>query len=118
MCNSYFSEETGYRYCTAGQSWRTATGGWLAKALVNYVFGLQPEMEGLRINPCLPPNWKVCSIYKKFRGAVYNITYEQIDDGACNKISSILVNGKKHEADILPYIENEQFDVQVILARE
>ena len=98
LCNSYFGEQTGYRYGTPGQSWRTASGQWFQKALVNYVFGLYPEIEGLRISPCLPSNWKECSITKKFRGCTYNIKYVNGGTG----IKEITVNGERIEGNILP----------------
>ena len=110
MCNSYFGEQTGYRYGTPGQSWRTAAGQWFQKALVNYVFGLYPEMEGLRIAPCLPPSWKKCSITKKFRNTVYHIDYQ--NNGTT--VEKILVNGKELEGNILPLMDGT-VDVTVIL---
>ncbi len=103
LCNSYFGEQTGYRYGTPGQSWRTASGQWFQKALVNYVFGLMPEMEGLRVAPCLPPSWKECSIVKHFRGYTYNIKY--VNGGA--KVKKITVNGEQIEGDILPLADAE-----------
>ena len=103
LCNSYFGEQTGYRYGTPGQSWRTASGQWFEKALVNYVFGLVPEMEGLRVSPCLPPSWKECEITKKFRGFNYNIKY--VNNGT--SVKEITVNGKKIEGDILPLVDAE-----------
>jgi cellobiose phosphorylase len=103
LCNSYFGEQTGYRYGTPGQSWRTASGQWFQKALVNYVFGLVPEMEGLRVSPCLPPSWKECSITKCFRGCTYNIKY--LNSGT--KINKITVNGETIEGNILPMVDSE-----------
>ena len=103
LCNSYFGEQTGYRYGTPGQSWRTASGQWFQKALVNYVFGLVPEMEGLRVSPCLPPSWKECSITKCFRGCTYNIKY--LNSGT--KINKITVNGETIEGNILPMVDAE-----------
>ncbi len=103
LCNSYFGIQTGYRYGTPGQSWRTASGQWLQKAVVNYVFGLMPQMEGLKINPCLPKSWKECKIKKVFRGCTYNIKY--INGGT--EIKEIIVNGKKFEGDVLP-MENAE----------
>lgn len=101
MSNSYFGEQTGYRYGTPGQSWRTAAGQWFQKALVNYVYGLQSEMEGLKIDPCLPRSWKECSIKKIFRGVMYNIRYE--NNGV--HIKDIYVNGEKIEGNILPILD-------------
>lgn len=115
MCNSYFTETTGYRYGTPGQSWRTATGAWLTKALVNYVFGIQPEMEGLSLNPCLPVDWRECSIQKTFRTAVYNICYKQIDEGVCNHLVEIEVNGHKQDSHVLPYEKGAYYHVNVLL---
>ena len=98
MCNSYFGIQTGYRYGTPGQSWRTAAGQWFQKALVNYVYGLQPEMDGLHVRPCLPPSWKSCAITKRFRDTLYHITYQ--NNGTA--VKEILVNGKPLEGEALP----------------
>lgn len=98
MCNSYFGVQTGYRYGTPGQSWRTVAGQWFQKALVNYVYGLMPEMEGLKIDPCLPKSWKEANIVKKFRGTIYDIHY--INCGT--KVKRILVDGKEIDGTILP----------------
>jgi len=115
MCNCYFTEETGYRYATAGQSWRTATGGWLVKALVEYVFGIQPTMNGIKLNPCLPPSWRTCSITKHFREAEYFITYEQIRQTGTIEIIEIKVNGKIYNSVLLPYSPRQKYNVSVIL---
>ncbi|MBR2650358.1 MAG: hypothetical protein IKD45_01735 [Clostridia bacterium] len=103
MCNSYFGKQTGYRYGTPGQSWRTAAGQWFEKAIVNYVFGLLPEMEGLKVDPCLPPSWKTAEITKTFRGTTYHISYEN----GGTRVKSITVNGKEIEGNILPLIEGD-----------
>ncbi|MBQ3225826.1 MAG: hypothetical protein IJB48_02075 [Clostridia bacterium] len=102
MCNSYFGEQTGYRYGTPGQSWRTAAGQWFQKALVNYVFGLQPEMDGLKIEPCLPPSWKKCAIRKVFRGITYDISYEN----GGTRVKEIYVNNEKIDGNILPLLDD------------
>jgi len=110
LCNSYFGKETGYRYGTPGQSWRTASGQWFGKAMVNYVFGLMPEMEGLRIDPCLPPSWQTAAIDKTFRGTNYHITYR--NGGTC--VEKILVDGVEIEGTVLP-LTGKDTEVTVIL---
>ena len=108
MFNCYFPEETGYRYGTPGQSWRTATGQWMLKAVIHYLFGLNGCMEGLRITPCLPASWDTCRITKTFRGATYRITYKC---GAGE--DSILVNGEALEGNVLPVKTGETYEVLV-----
>nr|WP_300830184.1 hypothetical protein [uncultured Acetatifactor sp.] len=109
LCNSYFGEQTGYRYGTPGQSWRTAAGPWLEKALLGYVFGLMPQMEGLKIDPCLPKSWKNCSVKKRFRGATYQIHYE---NGGPDVIE-IMVDGKAVPGNVLPWEEGKTYQVYV-----
>lgn len=76
MCNSIFGKETGYRYKTPGQSWRSASGQWLLKSLINFVFGLKPTLQGLCIAPCMPVQWNGSTIQKHFRGSIYTIEYK------------------------------------------
>lgn len=102
MSNSIFGPQTGYRYGTPGQSWRSASGQWLLKALVNFVFGLKPTPNGLRLEPCLPAEWAECRIEKRFRGAVYDIAFRHEPGRACNRIASLLVDGAPVEGDVLP----------------
>lgn len=117
MCNSYFPLETGYRYARAGQTWRTGAGAWLLKDIAFYVFGLQPEMTGLRINPCLPPDWRKCSVRKIFRGATYNIDYHNAGPDEDGRILSMLVNGTPHPSDILPWEPGGSYKVAVWLGK-
>ena len=93
LYNSYFAPETGYRYATPGQSWRTAASSWLLKSTIEYVFGLHPEFDGLRIEPCLPLSWKECSIKKVFRGCAYNIEYIRVGKGC--EVSRMETDGKE-----------------------
>lgn len=108
LFNSYEAPEAGYRHGTAGQSWRTASGQWFVKALINYVYGLKPHMEGLEVSPCLPLSWKECAIVKQFRGTTYRIGYET---GAAR--DEILVDGKPIEGRILPMAPGKTLDVVV-----
>lgn len=116
MFNSYMGKETGYRVGTPGQSWRTASGQWMLYSIVRFIYGLVPEFEGLRIKPTLPPSWKECSISKTFRNCRYNINFKQIDEGSCNTIESITVNGVAHDPNtpIAP-IPNQVLNIIVTL---
>ncbi|MBR6050730.1 MAG: hypothetical protein IKP68_05945 [Clostridia bacterium] len=117
MYNSYFAPETGYRAGTPGQSWRTASSSWLLKSTVEYVFGLHPEIKGLRIDPCLPLSWRECAITKKFRGATFNIKF--IGDGTGSDVGSIIVNGKEaaYKDNVIPAKEGETLDIVVRLTK-
>lgn len=107
LCNCYMGKETGARYGTPGQSWRTASGQWFLKAMLQYVFGLQPTIEGLEVHPCLPESWETASVIRKFRECIYHISYKQTGT------ASIHVDGKNIKGNLLPYEKNKEFDVIV-----
>ena len=112
LYNFYHGPETGYRAGTPGQSWRTASTAWVVKSLIRFVFGSNPCLEGLRLTPCLPPDWKECGIVKKFRGCTYDISYHQADTHIC-EIEKILVDGKPWCEEILPYTKGKTYRVDV-----
>ncbi len=101
LYNFYHTEKTGYRYGTPGQSWRTATASCVVKAVITYIYGLKPTMDGLQIDPCLPPEWTECEIRKIFRGIIYDIHYHNSGRGQLR----ILANGKELKGNILPLSE-------------
>ena len=111
LYNSYFSNKESYRYATPGQSWRTASGQWFVSSIIRNIFGLKATMDGIELCPCIPIQWKNTNISKKFRNAVYNISYP------CGgtKIKSITVNGEIVDGKILPYADYESYAVCVEL---
>lgn len=57
----------------AKNSWLTGTAAWNYYTVSQYILGIRPEFDGLRVEPCLSADIKECSITRKFRGTVYNI---------------------------------------------
>ena len=38
-------------------TWYTGSAAWLHRVVAEWVLGVRPEWDGLRIDPCLPPDW-------------------------------------------------------------
>lgn len=57
----------------AKNSWLTGTAAWNYYTVSQYILGIRPEFDGLRIEPCLSADIKECNITRKYRGTVYNI---------------------------------------------
>lgn len=110
LYNYYAGEAAGYRAGIPGQSWRTATAHCLVRAIVRYIYGLVPTIEGLRLDPCLPPDWKECSITKEFRGSIYEIFYHQ---EKCDGIIAVKINGEPIDGTLLPYAKDQNYRVDV-----
>ena len=57
----------------AKNSWLTGSAAWSFVNVSQFILGLQPDYEGLRINPCLPPHIGELKLTRLFRGTAYHI---------------------------------------------
>jgi cellobiose phosphorylase len=58
----------------AKNSWLTGTAAWNYVAITQWILGIRPEFDGLRIDPCIPPGWDGFSVERFFRGFKLDIT--------------------------------------------
>jgi cellobiose phosphorylase len=54
-------------------SWLTGTASWMYVAATQYMLGIKPELEGLKIEPRIPSAWKGFTVKRLFRGCMYDI---------------------------------------------
>ena len=103
------------RHGEAKNSWLTGTAAWNFVAVSQYILGIIPDYDGLKIDPSIPSEWEGFTAVRKFRGATYNITVKNphyISKG----IYSVTVNGDKIEGNILPvFDEGKTVDVEVVM---
>ncbi|MFH0940006.1 MAG: glycosyl transferase [Planctomycetota bacterium] len=57
----------------ARNPWLTGGAAWFYLAMSQYILGIKPDFDGLRIDPCVP-GWKQFKVSRVFRGTRYNIT--------------------------------------------
>jgi len=60
-------------YGEAKNSWLTGTAAWNYLAITQWILGIRPEFDGLRIDPCIPPTWEGFSAERNFRGCRMHI---------------------------------------------
>lgn len=88
----------------ARNSWLSGTASWMYQAATQYILGIQPTLEGLRIDPCIPAEWDGFSVRRRYRGVVYEIRVK--NTGHVNRgIESITVDGEELEGKVLPIKE-------------
>ena len=80
-----------------------------------YILGIRPDYEGLRIDPCIPAEWDGFSVTRKFRGAVYHI--KVLNPGHKSKgVKEMTVDGVIHQTDILPlFPEGTEHEITLII---
>ena len=85
----------------AKNSWLTGTGSWNFVAVSQYLLGVQPDFDGLRIQPCLPASIPEFAVTRKCRGATYKIRVK--NSGTGQKPKSLVVNGQRIDGNLLSY---------------
>ncbi|MBK7106477.1 MAG: glycosyl transferase [Ignavibacteriae bacterium] len=88
----------------AKNSWLTGTAAWNYYAVTQYILGIQPQYDGLKIDPCIPNNWDGFKIVRKFRNAIYNIEIVN-PNHVSNGVKQISLNGKMIEGNVIPFME-------------
>jgi cellobiose phosphorylase len=56
-----------------GWTWYTGSAAWLHRVVGEWVLGVRPEWDGLRLDPCLPPGWERARMTRPWRGSVWEI---------------------------------------------
>lgn len=103
------------RHGEAKNSWLTGTAAWNFVAISQYILGIIPDYDGLRIDPCIPDDWQGFTAVRKFRGNTYNITVKN-PNGISKGVKSISVDGVKISGNLIPVFEKGTVhDVEVIL---
>ena len=96
-------------------SWLTGTAAWTFVNVSQYILGVQPTLQGLRIDPCIPHEMNSFELTRVFRGATYHITVDNtahVEKG----VKSVTVNGNPIQGNVLPLANaGEQVEVRVIL---
>ena len=99
----------------AGVSWLSGTVSWMMIALEEYIFGVKPCYNGLKIKPCIPDEWKKATVKRYFRGCEYTI---EIDNSAAcgNTVKEIYLDGKKFNGEYI-LSSAQTASVKIIMGR-
>jgi cellobiose phosphorylase len=89
------------RFGEAKNSWLTGTASWNFVAISQYILGVQPEYDGLKINPVIPKEWDGYTVTRYFRGDTYQITVKNPKHVSCG-IARVTVDNKEIDGNILP----------------
>ena len=96
-------------------SWLTGTAAWTFVSISQSILGVVPELDGLRISPSIPPEWKEYKVCRSFRGAEYEITVLN-PNGVEHGIKEIRMDGKRMAGNLLPPVESrKKVTVEVIM---
>jgi cellobiose phosphorylase len=91
------------RFGASRLPWLTGAATWAYYSATQYIIGIRPDYYGLRISPCLPPEWQQIEVNRIFRGKKFKIS---IKNGAKGKgISKLAFNGEKYDGELIYAID-------------
>jgi cellobiose phosphorylase len=98
----------------AKNAWLTGTAAWNYVAITQWILGIRPTYDGLRIAPVIPPHWNGFEATRVFRGVTYRITVEREGEG---KAVSLIVDGQPVAGNVVPLPQEgqDEVDVKVVL---
>jgi cellobiose phosphorylase len=88
------------RHGEAKNSWLTGTAAWNFVAISQHILGVKPELEGLRVAPCLGAEVPSFTVVRKCRGAEYRIT---VSNEATGRPARLVVDGQPIDGTLVPY---------------
>ena len=88
-------------YGEAKNSWLTGTAAWNFVAITQWILGIRPELDGLRVDPVLPAAWAGFTATRRFRGATYQISVRN-PDRISGRVGHLEVDGQRIEGTLVP----------------
>ncbi len=98
----------------ARNSWLTGTASWNYVSGTQYILGIQPAYDGLKVDPCIPRHWQGFSVTRQFRGTTYEIKVtnpRRVSKG----VVSMTVNGKRVAGNVILPQKGKKALVEVVL---
>ncbi len=98
----------------AKNSWLTGTASWNFYAITQFILGIQPDYDGIKIDPCIPSGWKGYEVTRKFRGATYQIKVEN-PNGISKGVKEVRVDNNMQSSNIVPIFQDGKEHSVVII---
>ena len=99
----------------AKNSWLSGTAAWNFVAISQWILGIRPDFDGLRVDPCIPASWDGFRASRRFHGAEYQISVRN-PEHVCQGVKTLAVDGKLLDGNIVPvFADNQVHSVEVTL---
>jgi cyclic beta-1,2-glucan synthetase len=78
----------------SGWTWYTGAAGWLYRAGLESILGFGKQGSALRIDPCIPREWRSFDLTYRHGDTVYRITVKN-PKGVCRGVSQVSLDGAR-----------------------
>ena len=94
----------------AKNSWLTGTAAWNYVAITQWILGIRPTYDGLKVAPVLPDEWKGFGAKRQYRGVRYDIQATRVGPGNGVRLE---VDGRSVEGTVVPLPPPGKLEVRV-----
>jgi len=84
-------------------SWLTGTAAWNWLTITQYILGIQPQLDGLNIDPCIPANMQEYTVHRIIRGGEYTITVKNTQHRQ-HGVRLLYLDGQTLPGNKVPYM--------------
>ncbi|HOQ15818.1 MAG TPA: glycosyl transferase [Defluviitaleaceae bacterium] len=99
----------------AKNSWLTGTAAWNFVTISQWILGIKPDYDGLKVDPCIPKAWDGYTVTREFRGTRYKIKIEN-PDHVSKGVKKVILDGKELDSNIIPPLsDNKEHEVVVVM---
>ncbi len=103
------------RYGASRLPWLSGTASWAYYTAAQFILGVQPDYDGLKIDPCIPSAWKEYKVKRKFRGKAFSIIVKN-ENGIQKGVKKIIINGEELFSNLIPFEKmKENNEVLVVM---
>ena len=95
----------------------TGTSSWMNIAATQYLLGVRTTIDGLKLDPCIPADWKGYTVQRDYLGCRVKIAFEN-PCGVSKGVKSVTVDGVAYEGNVIPrdvFAGKATADVKVVL---
>jgi cellobiose phosphorylase len=86
---------------TSRVPWLSGTASWACTTASQWILGIRPETDGLRIDPCIPSAWDGFSAERTFRGKRIHIEISN-PSHVVGRVRELRLDGKVVEGNVVP----------------
>ncbi len=103
-------------YGEGSHSWATGAAMWNWHVVLEGILGVVPELDGLRLDPCLPSTWKKARLVRRWRGSEFDIRVRN-PHGVQKGVVEVRIDGESQGADNLlkPPAKKGRHTVEVVM---
>ena len=89
------------RFGASRVPWLSGSATWSYFTATQHILGLRPEYDGLRIDPCIPADWKGFAVTRMFRGKKVRVEVRNAA-GVQKGVKSLVLNGETLQGNFMP----------------